>query len=201
MGKPSILLNGTSSSGKTSIARELEMLLPSYTYTSVDNYSDNWAKQNAERIEHLRGLTRILGADNEEVIRKSKKLATEVISGYHSSISTGIRHGLNYILDHVLWWQPIIDDCVTTLAPFDILFVGVHCPLETLKRREIARRDRAVGIAEMQFPHVHEGKIYDIEVHTEQKSPFECAATIAEFTKTKDSSVWAPFSEKFYVLK
>lgn len=197
----SIFLNGTSSSGKTSIARELEKLLSDYTYFSVDDYGDNWTKQNMGRIESLTALVKELGKDNEEIKRQSMKLTTEVISGYHSSIANGMDGGLNYIIDHVLWWPSINEDCITRLAPYDILLVGVHCPLEILKEREIARGDRAVGIAEMQFPHVHKGKKYDLEVHTDKKSPYECAAAITDFMKTRDTSVWVPFSEKFYVAK
>ncbi|MDI6738247.1 MAG: hypothetical protein QME12_07090 [Nanoarchaeota archaeon] len=107
-------------------------------------------------------------------------------------------NGINYILDSVLCEQPMIDSCIARLAQYNILFVSVHCPLEKLKKREIARGDRIRGIAEMQFPHVHKGKKYDLEVHTDQKSPYECATIITDFLKARGSSVWVPFSEKFY---
>lgn len=170
--------------------------MPSYTCLSIDNYSIKWAEQNSKRVAELEELVRDLGKEDEEVKQKSKKMANEVISGYHSSISMGIRQGIDYILDHVLWWPSIVDNCITALAPFDILFVGVYCPLEILKQREIARGDRAEGIAEIQFPHVHKGKKYDIEIHTDKNNPYECAAIIADFMKTRESCI--PFSEKFF---
>lgn len=200
----SIFLNGTSSSGKTSIARELEKLLPSYSYSSVDDYVENWANQSAENAQSLEEMANILGKDNEEAIRKLKELSAitssgNILYGYHTSITDGMESGMNYILDPILWWQPVIDDFASRLASYDIVLVGVHCPLEILKQRETARRDRKIGIAEMQFPHVHKGKRYDIEVHTDKNSPYECATFITDFMKTRE--LWIPFSEKFYEVK
>lgn len=202
----SIFLNGTSSSGKTSIARELEKLLPSYAYSSVDDYVENWANQSAENARSLEEMANILGKDNEEAIRKLKELSAitssgNILYGYHSSIAGGMNRGLNYILDHILWWQPVIDDFASRLASYDIVLVGVHCPLEILKQREIVRGDRKRGIAEMQFPYVHKGKKYDVEVHTDKNSSYECASAIADFVKARDTSIWIPFSEKFFEVK
>ncbi|MFA5887702.1 MAG: AAA family ATPase [Candidatus Nanoarchaeia archaeon] len=199
----SIFLNGTSSSGKTSIARELGKLLPSYSYSSVDDYVENWANQSVENAQYLEEMANIFGKDNEEAIRKLKELSAitssgNILYGYHTSIADGMERGMNYILDHILWWQPVIDDFASRLASYDIVLVGVHCPIEILKERETARGDRAVGIAEMQFPHVHKGKKYDIEVHTDKNNSYECASAIVNFIKAKDSSIWTLFSEKFY---
>lgn len=196
----SIFLNGTSSSGKTSIAKELEtILIPAYSYFSVDDYGNNWARQNPERVENLTALIKELGKENEEVARKTKDMGTEVISGYHASIAEGIEKGLNYIVDHVLWRPSINEDCISRLAQYDIILVGVHCPLKILKEREIARGDRTIGTAEIQFPHVHKGKKYDVELHTDKSSPYECARIITDFMKARES--WVPFSEKFFEVK
>ncbi|MBU2638720.1 MAG: chloramphenicol phosphotransferase CPT family protein [Nanoarchaeota archaeon] len=197
----SILLNGASSSGKTSIARELEKLLPSYIYLSVDDFGENWAEQNPDRVNGLVALIDKLGKDNEEVRKQSKELSTEVISAYHSEIAENLEKGRTYILDHVLWWQSIIDDCVVKLSPYNIALVGVLCPLEKLKQRERARGDRTEGIAEMQFPHVHKGKRYDLEIDTGEMSSYECASVIVGFMKARDSAVYVPFAEKFYAVK
>ena len=193
----SIFLNGTSSSGKTSIARELEKILGTeYTYFSVDDYGANWTRQNAGRIENLMELVKELGQDNEEIIKQSIELTREVVSGYYASIAKGIERGLDYILDCILGQPSSIEDCITRLASYDILFVGVHCPLEILKEREIARGDRIIGTAEIQFPHVHKGKKYDIEVHTDRTNSYNCASIITDFMKARESRI--PFSEKLF---
>lgn len=197
----SILLNGTSSSGKTSIAKELEKLLPSYTYFALDDCAMEWEKKNAERLRRLNRRISRLGKAHPKLRKTLDEITMEVVFGYHSSIAQGMDKGTNYILDHVLWWQSVIGSCVAKLAPYDIVLVGVHCPLRTLKRREEARGDRLIGIAEMQFPHVHQGKKYDLEVHTNRMRPRRCAVMIADFVKTMDSSVYVPFSEKFYAVE
>jgi len=63
----------------------------------------------------------------------------------------------------------------------DVLFVGVHCQLDELARREQARGDRPAGLAEHQFDLVHSHGDYDLECDTSAASPRECAQQIKEF--------------------
>ena len=54
------------------------------------------------------------------------------------------------------------------LQPFDVFFVGVHCPLPELERREIAREDRTIGEARDHFEVTHTFGIYDLEIDSTQ---------------------------------
>lgn len=56
--------------------------------------------------------------------------------------------------------------------------VGVRCGLEEVERREGARGDRPAGQARAQFPVVHAGIEYDLEVDAGELNAHECAARI-----------------------
>jgi chloramphenicol 3-O phosphotransferase len=60
-----------------------------------------------------------------------------------------------------------------------LFVVGVHAPLDVLEARELARGDRAIGLARWQFARVHQGVAYDFEVDTSTATPDACAQAIA----------------------
>ena len=51
------------------------------------------------------------------------------------------------IVDHVLLEPGWLPDLAGRLAGHEVLFIGVHCPLEVVVERERERRDRTVGQA------------------------------------------------------
>ena len=81
----------------------------------------------------------------------------------------------NLIIDDVLGPKGL-RDIVEVFTNFDVVFVGVHCPVATLEAREQERDDRDNGLAKSQLPHIHAKAIYDLEVDTEKLSPEDCAA-------------------------
>jgi chloramphenicol 3-O phosphotransferase len=65
------------------------------------------------------------------------------------------------------------------LAGLDVLWVGVRCAPEIAAGRELARGDRAVGMAAQQAEQVHRGVTYDLEIDTAHTESVDCARTIA----------------------
>ena len=61
-----------------------------------------------------------------------------------------------------------MDDLVGLLAPLDVFFVGVHCPLSELERRERQRADRRPGEAHRDFHIVHRFAEYDLDIDATQ---------------------------------
>ncbi|MEU4183830.1 phosphotransferase-like protein, partial [Micrococcus luteus] len=61
----------------------------------------------------------------------------------------------------------------------ETLWVGVHCEPEVAAGREIARGDRAGGMAAQQALIVHEGVKYDVEVDSTHTESIDCARAIA----------------------
>ncbi|MFG2312915.1 chloramphenicol phosphotransferase CPT family protein [Streptomyces sp. NPDC048566] len=159
-----IFLNGTSSSGKSSIARELLNILGGgvFFHLAVDAFNAMRSKREL-RAEELAAA-----------LRRTRM-------GFHRSIAAMAEAGNNLVVDHVLSEPWRLLDCLTVLRPEDVLFVGVHCPLDELTRRELARGDRPSGLAAHQYGLVHAHGDYDLECDTSTASPHECAQRIKAF--------------------
>ncbi|MDB5033582.1 MAG: chloramphenicol phosphotransferase [Chlorobi bacterium] len=161
-----ILLNGTSSSGKTSIARALqEWLTEPYMNVSVDGFFNCYPEK-------------FLNPRSREEAQTFSRLIPSVVSGLHGSVAALADAGNNMIVDHVLEKSEWLNECVERWAGLTVLFVGVRCPLEIAEQRETARGDRNMGTARHQYDRVHAHGLYDLEVDTSLLKPDECAAEI-----------------------
>jgi chloramphenicol 3-O phosphotransferase len=76
--------------------------------------------------------------------------------------------GNNLIVDHIIEQEQWLADLVQLLAPSDVFFVGVHCPLPELERRERQRADRRPGEARRDFDSVHRFTEYDLDIDATQ---------------------------------
>jgi len=169
-----IFLNGASSSGKTTLGRTLQQCLGTpYFYISSDQLvAANilpWVDRNAP--------------DGE---RSWRVIRPRFFDGFHRCIAGLAGAGNFLIVEHVLEVQSWLDDCVRLLAPFDVFFVGVHCPIEELERRERERGDREIGEGRSHlFDGVHTWGEYDFEVDTFARSAIENAALIKNALATR----------------
>lgn len=180
-----ILLNGTSSAGKTSISKQLKLILEEeYIYLSVDDaiggVNDMLFRQYGEQLTKAQIST----IESEEYIENA------VISLFHHQIMAFTMIGHNVIVDHVLINPEWLAECVTLLHDKHAIFVGVHCPIEELERRERDRGDRPIGLARSQMDIVHQHGVYDLELDTNELSTAECANRIKEYMKTNHSSAF-----------
>ncbi|WP_328378537.1 chloramphenicol phosphotransferase CPT family protein [Streptomyces sp. NBC_01020] len=157
-----IFLNGTSSSGKSSIATELLCILDGrYFHFPVDAF------------HAMRSEREILPHELQDVIDSTAR-------GFHRAAAGMAAGGNDIVVDHVLSRSWRLDDCLSVFAPDDVLLVGVRCPLPELERRERERGDRTPGQAAMQFAQVHAHGVYDIECDTSVLTPLECAERIRD---------------------
>lgn len=155
-----IVLNGVSSSGKSTLAKEITKLLPDFFKFSVDDYD-----LVIEKMEDR---------ENERLI----PIETEYFY-YRNAVMFSDR-GVNLILDQILHDPTTLQNFYETLKSYPILLVGVHCSAEELNRREELRGNRRMGQAISQLSFVHKQEIYDIEVNTYTHSMMECAKEIVD---------------------
>ena len=106
----------------------------------------------------------------------------QILSGFHRSVRAMREAGNNIIVDHVLRGREWLMEVVNLFAEYDVLFVGIHCPLEILEQRERERRDRQSGLARQLYYEVHADCIYDVELDTFRLSAEECANQILACT-------------------
>lgn len=173
-----IIINGTSSSGKTSIVRALQdMLEEPYIEAGIDKFI--WM------LPH-RYLDRPLWDDILGLANQAGELGNQLVIGMHRTAEVLSNTGMNVIIDHVLveetWWQ----DCIVRFSELPAYLIGVRCPLEILEGREKARKNRTLGQARLQYDIVHGKGLYDLEVDTSILSAEECARTIKERINSVD---------------
>ena len=103
-----------------------------------------------------------------------------LISGMHHSIAALASSGNHMIVDHGLVERKWIEECVKILHRYNVLFVGVRCPLKILEQRERDRGDRPIGEARWSYDIVHTHGKYDMEVDTSISTVEDCALKIKE---------------------
>jgi chloramphenicol 3-O phosphotransferase len=163
-----IFLNGTSSSGKTTISRKLQERLP-----------EPWMYYSLDGLFHLYP-ERIWKTPNEEDVIVLRRLIPIVVSGFHRAAGGLAAAGNNLIVDHVLENPAWLSECLDQWTGSDVFFVGVKCPLDELERRETERGDRAPGLARYQFDRVHAHGVYDVEVDTSVLDVDSCVDRIMD---------------------
>ena len=146
-----IFINGTSSAGKTTIARRLQVLLPTPSvYMSIDTFLEMMPFEFLDCPE-IDGIT---------------THCDRLIIGFQKCILSMTDEGNFVIVDHVVqephWLAHLEENAV-----LDGLYkIGVFCDIEVVERREIARGDRPIGLARLQYERVHLGIAYDMEIDT-----------------------------------
>ena len=75
--------------------------------------------------------------------------------GFHNCLPALASAGNNLIVEHIVETAEWMERLLRLLEPFDVYFVGIHCPLEELERREKARGDRRIGEARTDYAIVH----------------------------------------------
>ncbi|MEL6582981.1 MAG: AAA family ATPase [Pseudomonadota bacterium] len=158
-----IFLHGPSSSGKTTTAQAIRAQVDvPFWHISIDHLRDSGV------------------LPTERINRKEfawSEMRGPFFAGFHASLAAYAAAGNNLIVEHILDTPGWIAELKEVLAPFDVLFVGLHCDLAALQAREQARGDRPIGSAEQDFRTVHVGRVYDIEVNS-QANPDENARAI-----------------------
>jgi chloramphenicol 3-O phosphotransferase len=171
-----IFINGTSSSGKTSIVRALQGLLEEpYLDMGLDKFIFMLPK---------RYLNRPLW---DEVLGKAFEAGPAgrtLISGMHHAIAAAAGAGNNVLADHVLVEKDWADECARLFWDMPAYLIGLRCPLDVLEQREASRQDRTLGQGRAQYEVVHKYAAYDLEVDTSALTPDECAHKIIERIKS-----------------
>lgn len=160
-----IVLNGPSSSGKSSLAQALQRrFVQPHLHVTLDAFRAMEPPGYFEAVQpeqlalRVAALCRALNATTAEYAR----------------------HGLNVLLDHVLpavGWKYLAED----LVEFSVFLVGVHCSLPELQARELCRQDRPAGLAASQFSAIHRDTEYDFSVDTSESSVEECATAVVDW--------------------
>lgn len=155
-----LFLNGASSSGKSTLGRALQKIMDTpFLYFSSDQMVE------AEVIPAL--PPNPPGPEWEWA-----SIRPRFFDGFHRCIAALAEAGNDLIVEHVLERRDWFEDCVSLLSRFDVFFVGVHCPLPELERRERSRGNRQIGEGRSHLEDgVHAWSPYDFEIDTSSGEP------------------------------
>jgi chloramphenicol 3-O phosphotransferase len=169
-----IVLNGGSSSGKSSIARALQEILPGQWLTfGVDVLIEALPGRGEDPRSGL-----VLEPDGTVTVLPTFRAIEDI---WYQGLANMARHGAFLILDEVLLTGgPGQQRLRGMLGGLDVLWAGVHCDPLVASDREATRADRVQGMAMKQAVAVHVGVVYDVEVDTTECSAAACARRIAE---------------------
>jgi len=164
-----ILLNGVSSSGKSTLGLALQDTLPEkYFLFSQDGFSETWPYKYWKE-------------DGDGIYIETMKYMNQTIRMLAFS-------GVNIIIDHLFLdnGKPnatgvvVLRDCIQNFWDLSVLFVRVDCDYDELDRRERWRGDRGVGTAERQLKELYPKHSYDMVINTSARSTIRCAEEITK---------------------
>ena len=176
-----IVLNGGSSSGKSSITRALQEMLPGIWLTfGVDTFIEalpNRGNSPQAGITYEQDGTITFSPEHRTLERT-----------WYTGLSSMARSGAPMILDEVLLFGGAGQERLrSTFSDVNIMWVGVHCDPDVAASREAQRADRVKGMARQQALSVHSGMTYDFEIDTTNRSTEECAQEIAGWLPLRGS--------------
>ncbi|HDR9583670.1 TPA: AAA family ATPase [Burkholderia stabilis] len=163
-----VVLNGPSSSGKSTLSR--------YLCENLDEHPLH------VELDVFRGMEPANYWDVEKPLVEIRLAA--LCRAINATAATFSRHGQAVIVDHVLSsdaWRYMLED----LIELPVLIIGVSCTLEVLIEREQARGDRKIGLAKSQFHSIHANRHYDYVVDTSCSKAAECGQQVLEWLQTR----------------
>lgn len=175
-----VILNGTPRSGKSSIAASMQEGLPGHWINlGVD------AQNRALPPDLLPGIGLRPGGERPDL----EAVIPSLYFALYDSIVAHARLGFDVVADlghHDFYSRPlgILPACAQRMAGLDVLFVGVHCPLDEIMRRRNTGSDLYAKGETVPEPvqrwqdAVHVPGIYDLEVDTGTLTPQACTALI-----------------------
>lgn len=184
-----IFLNGSSSSGKSRLAREImRQSMHPFIYYSIDHLVNYWMDEKfiAFESEPTEWFY------HESSVDEQGNLLTHIVDGPNAvqlhwdmieALSVLIKKGYDLIIDEVLWKPEIFERyCQALILAKKVYMIQVYCDLIESERREHSREDRFKGLARALHAQVYTTHpIHDLQIDTTYTKVPDCAKAILNF--------------------
>ena len=164
-----ILLNGTSNSGKSTVAKALQQLMPEpWLHVQMDSFIDMLPSRYIGTDEAAsEGFHFVKTTDDKGQLYaiKTGAVGERLIDGMRQSIGALADAGNDIILDEVLYGHQGFLDYSRYLLGHKVFVVKVSCPLHVAEAREKKRQDRITPHVRSQFEVVNT-EFFDFELDT-----------------------------------
>ncbi|MEU7141183.1 chloramphenicol phosphotransferase [Nocardia sp. NPDC046473] len=181
-----IFLNGTSSAGKTTLARSIqdESDVP-FVYWGIDTLFDlvppNWGGGRDGPLSRAGFWYDRSGRDDDGhplLVVRYGAVGRRMLRSACTAAAAFAHGGDHLVIDEMLLAPDLLPIWQTALAGLDVQLVAVTCPLTVAEQRELARGNE-IGLARGHFHSVHDhGATYDTIVDTTTGSPAELARIV-----------------------
>lgn len=179
-----IIINGGSSAGKTSLGKALQQELKQpyllmgidlFWFTMPERQIDldtvnpefyTWVEESKDNIPYFRIIP--------------GPILDQMMIARYKAIAAFLKSGLNIIADDVIWKRLWLEECLKSLAPYEVYFIGLFCDERILAQREIQRGDRRSGWARGSQIYAHMDTTYDIRIDNSGLTPEQEAKVISE---------------------
>jgi chloramphenicol 3-O phosphotransferase len=162
-----IVLNGASSSGKTSIARAFQELVPElFLNFSIDSILDTLPPALLTKLE------------TGELTGRDVRYA-ELVRGFYACVRELANTGLDLIIGHAIVSQSEAELLRAATNGHRTFLIGIDCPADVLTERERARGNRRPGMAAAQSERIHQWLEYDLRIDTSRVDAITAARQIA----------------------
>lgn len=166
-----IFLNGVTSSGKTTVACEMQSLSPRQLYRfSNDMFfeavphkllSGDFLRYHAEAIFHMYSAAHAVSGEGIDIIIDGMLLDCEWQEGHYARMREAF-------------------------ADRELTMIQLFCPLDECRRRNIARGNRGENHSEWQNGLMTKKAVYDLTLDTSLLSSRECAKRILKLVFPED---------------
>ncbi len=191
-----LFLNGTSSSGKSVIAREImHQSERPFFYYSIDHLVNFWIDEKFIAFEDEPKSwffqQHILDANENKPHSIEGPNANQLHWDMIEALLVLIKKGYDIIIDEVLWNREIFQRYAHALAHSkQVYLVKIICELMVAERREKVREDRYVGLARALYEQVYIAPPnYDLEIDTTYTPVDVCAKNILQFVQKNTKPV------------
>jgi chloramphenicol 3-O phosphotransferase len=182
-----ILLNGASSCGKSSIAKELQLVFDDlFLGMSVDKFMSMVPSTHqglGAKAAPMWSWKKGFDDYGELMTLQVGPRGNSYILGMYECIGIMAERGFNIIVDDVCLDAELLKQIAAKLSQFKMYFIGVMCPLHILEKRERVRGNRVITSARGQHDSVHRFYEYDLMVDTSEASARDCALQIKTFVE------------------
>ncbi len=179
-----IFLNGSSSVGKTSIAKAIQKIaqIP-FMLIGIDNIIE----MMPEKLNKWKGGFAEEGFWWKKSLDKDKQVIYELQAGpfaqkisntFQELVKCLICQNHNVIVDEVALDKNHMNIWRNQLSNFNVLYIKLVAPLEILEARERARGNRMIGSARAFYYKEDKTNFYDLEIDTGDYSSYDLAAII-----------------------
>ncbi|HUQ39513.1 MAG TPA: hypothetical protein VM030_05115 [Acidimicrobiales bacterium] len=181
-----VVLNGSSSAGKTSLARELQRVWADRGEPWVIFGWDDFVPRLPDRWGAIPGMVgdlsveghRYVETGDDTAIVELGPLGQQMLRAYHRAVAAVARTGIDVIVDEVMMTADEWVDWGDALEGLDVRWIAVRCDPDVAAMRERERGDRLPGLARGTGLVVHDHATYDADVDTTGMSTADAAAQV-----------------------